>query len=174
MNAYLVVSETLHERIPILNDGSGPDEPYCIVEIVVAEGRSQAKWAAWRTDRNTFPGRPSDMPKFSVRRLAQGVAGSARLATDEPEYQDLWTGAMADDPECLKGEIEQLRRERDWLVDAMIRVAAGRCTIALPDGLPDGLAGREFDTKAAAVDAIGRAVGLLFLVEIEPEPATSR
>lgn len=60
---YAVVSETLYETIDILGYGQGPTEPYCIVEIVAAKSREQARYLAWQTDRN-FDGDCREMPNF--------------------------------------------------------------------------------------------------------------
>jgi hypothetical protein len=120
MNAYSVISETLWETIPILDDGTGPSEPYAIAHVVVAATRAKARWMAWQTDKATWSTDPRDMPKFSVRKLKGDVEGPARIATDEPEYQELWAASAADDPECLRAEIEQLRRERDALLGLVV------------------------------------------------------
>ena len=79
MNLYLVVSETLWDIIPILDDGSGPYEPYAIAELVVARTPSQARWLAWRTDEVSFEDDPRVMPKFSTRLKARGIGGEPRI-----------------------------------------------------------------------------------------------
>jgi hypothetical protein len=168
MNAYSVISETLYEHIPILDDGTGPDEPYAIAHVVVAESRSKAKWLAWKTDRKaSWTGDPADMPRFAVRKLKGGVEGPARIATDEPEYEALWAAAAADDPGCLRAEIAAKGRDCEAIARAFLRRdAGGRCTVAVPDDL----AGRDFEDAAAAIAAIRHAANLIDLSEPTPVP----
>ena len=73
MNLYQVLSEVLLEKIQILDSGEGPLEPYRICEIIAADSRGQAKWTAWKHDKNTFGGSIVDMPKFEVRVIKKGV-----------------------------------------------------------------------------------------------------
>lgn len=80
MYLFLVVSETLYETIPILDDGSGPFEPYKIVCLVSAETREQARWAAWQTDRS-FDADVTNMPNFKTRKL--GVSNHPRMIIEE-------------------------------------------------------------------------------------------
>jgi len=58
-NLYLVISEALSGL------GLDPPESYRIAEIVNARNRSQAKWLAWKTDKD-FDGDVKEMPHFSV------------------------------------------------------------------------------------------------------------
>jgi len=69
MNIYRCISEPLTETIPLLDDGTGPIEEYCIAELVAAETPSKAKWLAAQSDRNIASycsAYMSDMPKFSI------------------------------------------------------------------------------------------------------------
>src|SRR5690606_21215009 len=72
MNIYRCVSEQLLYRHRLLDDGTGPIEPYCIAAVVAAETRGQAKWMAWQTD-DSFDGSICDMPKFSVVMTRKGI-----------------------------------------------------------------------------------------------------
>lgn len=89
MNLYLVVSETLYEKIPILDYGEGPLEPYKIVCLCAAETREQARWDAWKTDR-TFDNDPRDMPNFRIRKV--GTTATRERGIIEEEF-DEETGA---------------------------------------------------------------------------------
>lgn len=63
MNIYLVVSETLYEKVPILDYGEGPLEPYRICELVNAKNKSQATYLAWKkNDKHGYGFR--DKPRF--------------------------------------------------------------------------------------------------------------
>ena len=73
MNIYRCVSENLTEPTSRWSMSNGPYDPYYIVELVAAETPSQAKWAAWKTDKN-FDGDIHDMPKFSVVLTRKGVS----------------------------------------------------------------------------------------------------
>ena len=89
MNLYLVVSELLEEVV--WEDGHL--EKYHIAALVVARNRGQAKYLAWKTDRNTFcPNDIWEMPKFSTRLKRKDVEGPARIATHEFDGgdEDLW------------------------------------------------------------------------------------
>jgi hypothetical protein len=90
MNVYFVLSETLTATIPILDDGTGPEEQYAICELVAARSRSQARWMAWKTDKHSWTGDPADMPRFNTQLLRKGVDRLAGLVTHAPELQDLW------------------------------------------------------------------------------------
>lgn len=81
MNVYRCVSEVFGEVIPILDDGTGPMEYGCAAELVVAETRDKAKWAAsCRTERGTL--RPEDMLKWSVVLTRKNVDLPAGFITD--------------------------------------------------------------------------------------------
>jgi hypothetical protein len=88
MNIYAVISEQLAARVPILDFGEGPMEPYAIAELVAADTRAQAKWDAWKTDRDSFDGDPREMPKFSVRLVKRSVSEERGIVTDK--YPELW------------------------------------------------------------------------------------
>ena len=87
MNAYRVISEMLYSS-GAAYDPPEPPEDYCIVELVVAKSRGQAKWLAWQTDLS-FNGGVADMPRFSVRK-AREASGEPRIVTMEDEFQDCW------------------------------------------------------------------------------------
>lgn len=67
---FLCVSETLYEKIPILDCGDGPLEPYRIVCLCSAQTREQARWDAWKTDKS-FDADIIDMPQFWTRKIGQ-------------------------------------------------------------------------------------------------------
>jgi len=84
VNLYLVVSEELTETI--CEDwyvGACHEEPYRIAELVVARNNSQARWLAWRADRNSFDGDMRDMPKFRTKCQCKNVDGPARIVSSE-------------------------------------------------------------------------------------------
>lgn len=84
MNLYLVVSDVLKEVVwEDWFNNVGHRELYQIAELVVARNYGQAKYLAWKTDRNTFNSDISEMPKFAVRLKRRDVAGPARIATEE-------------------------------------------------------------------------------------------
>jgi len=85
MNLYLVVSEEIyHVEWEDVSVSAGHREDYRIAELVVARSHAQAKYLAWRADKDgdTWPS-VEDMPKFAVRLKRQDVEGPARIATGE-------------------------------------------------------------------------------------------
>ena len=87
-NLYAVVSETLYERIPILDFGEGPDEPYSIVELVSAKSRGQARYLAWLGDKNSDPSDLTSMPNFHTRKnLPVGIVYES---LESEEYEEIW------------------------------------------------------------------------------------
>lgn len=100
LNLYLVISETLYEKIPITDDGDGPLEPYSICELILAPTRGKAKWLAWREDES-FNGDIVDMPKFRTKVLAHYpflyTGEENRIVSDNPLYQNFWQCATAID-----------------------------------------------------------------------------
>jgi hypothetical protein len=90
MNIYRAISEQLTVTIPILDDGSGPEEPYCIAHLVAAENPAQAKWDAWKSDRDSFEGDPREMPKFRIHLRRKGVDVPRGIVSDDPRFQDCW------------------------------------------------------------------------------------
>lgn len=95
MNLYLVVSEPLEAVVwEDWFNRVGHIEPYCIAELVVARSRSQAKYLAWRTDKETFyPSDIREMPKFNVCLKWHDVVGPPRIATEEYDdfTEELWS-----------------------------------------------------------------------------------
>lgn len=85
MYLFLIVSETLYEKIPVLGDGSGPLEEYKIVCLVSAQTREQARWAAWQTDKS-FDGDVTNMPNFRTRKL--GVSNHSTRMIIKPQFDD--------------------------------------------------------------------------------------
>ncbi len=86
MNLYLAVSEELSYVAVIDPEIGGPLEYYRIAELVVARNHSQARYLAWKSDKESF--RDSwfgiaAMPKFAVRLKEKDVEGPARIATEE-------------------------------------------------------------------------------------------
>jgi hypothetical protein len=91
MNIYRVISDVLTTTIPLLDDGTGPTEDYAIAHLVAAESRSQAKWLAWRTDKDSWSSDVRDMPRFTVKLMRKGVAvDGPGIVSDRPEFKDLW------------------------------------------------------------------------------------
>lgn len=86
MYLFLVVSETLYEKIPILDDGSGPLEPYKIVCLVSAQTREQARYTAWKTDRSFDASDMRDMPNFKTRKL--GVSNHPTRMIIEEQFDE--------------------------------------------------------------------------------------
>jgi hypothetical protein len=83
MNLYLVVSEELTDHT------YGP-QAYCICELVVADKPSQAKYLAWKSDRNTYcPDDIREMPKMRCVRTFRDVPGPARIASGEHSSDEL-------------------------------------------------------------------------------------
>lgn len=90
MNIYQVVSEVLTGYDYVCEEISVPVD-YCIAQLVVAGSRDQAKYVAWKTDRQSFyPSDINEMPRMSVRIVKKDVVGPARLVTKDPECQQLW------------------------------------------------------------------------------------
>ena len=92
MKLYLVVSESLWDIVPILDDGTGPKEYYRIAELVVARNAAQARYLAWSAD-SSFTKDIRDMPKFRCVAKLPDALGPARIATTEYEGRDdadLW------------------------------------------------------------------------------------
>jgi len=90
MNIYRCISEELSEVVPILDDGSGPREPYRIAVLIAAETRSKAKWAAWHTDWKHCDGTMSDMPRFSIRCARKDVNVPAGEYTHDKRFEECW------------------------------------------------------------------------------------
>lgn len=90
MNIYLVVSEILYEKIPITDDGDGPLESYCIVELVAAEGRGQARYLAWSADSHFDESDLSSMPNFRTRILRDDFTGYGGLISEYSWAETLW------------------------------------------------------------------------------------
>jgi len=84
MNIYRCVSEgmTGYHYSWYYPEGFGMPEPYCIAELVAAETPGKAKYAAWKTDRDSFSFGMADMPKFSVVRTRQNVNLPAGVITN--------------------------------------------------------------------------------------------
>ena len=123
MNIYRCVSEELLWHDIILDDGTGPWEPYYITELVAAPSRGRAKWLAWKSDKDSFTGRMGDMPKFSVvctrkdTNLSEGLIAGARRA---------WWWAT---PQEAREELRESREARQAMRED--------CLVALPRGIPD-------------------------------------
>lgn len=94
MNLYLVISEPL-ENIEWVSmwDEIGIRNSYRIVNLVVAKSHAQARYLAWRADKDgdTWP-LVEDMPKFAVRLKRHNVRGPARVLTPE-DAGELWRDA---------------------------------------------------------------------------------
>jgi hypothetical protein len=111
---YVVVSEILYETIPLLDDGSGPSEPYRIFEIVAARNASAARWAAYQTDHNAEPS-PREMPRFATRKLGMTLRPPGLYTEDKqfwgryaqkiftlkaPDERDAEVAAQAQSSDC--------------------------------------------------------------------------
>jgi hypothetical protein len=88
MNVYRVTSEELETRVSAYS--VDPPEIYCIAELVAAATSTKARWAAWRSDRESYTGDVRDMPRMSVRLVATGLDIPAGIVTGDPAYADAW------------------------------------------------------------------------------------
>ena len=90
MNLYLVVSEPLTEVVwEDWFNNVGHLEPYCIAELVCAEKPSQAKYLAWRHDKNSGYD-ITEMPKMSIEKLSSNVDFPKGIVSDHKEFQHYW------------------------------------------------------------------------------------
>lgn len=89
MPIYLVVSETLYEKVPILDFGEGPLESYGIVDLVISKSREQARYLAWEKDK-TFSSDIREIPNFRTRKLSSNYIGLKRIVSDWEGYQNFW------------------------------------------------------------------------------------
>jgi hypothetical protein len=97
MNLYFVLSEQLMgppEYGPYLPDTGGPGEPYRICELVVARNPSQARYMAWKEDRESFSDDLRDMPRMHIHLKAKDVGRFPAIVSDNPRYQEdyYWCG----------------------------------------------------------------------------------
>ena len=92
MRLYLVVSEEMKEIIwEDYFANAGHIEYYRIAELVLAEKPSQAKWAAWSTDKKTFDGNVLEIPRFSIRYIGQFPQESKRrIVSRDPAFEWYW------------------------------------------------------------------------------------
>lgn len=96
LNLYLVISEELSYVAVIDYWIGGPTEYYRITDLVVARSHGQARWLAWKNDKDSFCSYDiRDMPKMAVRIKTHNVEGPARIATyeydfSEPNFDYLW------------------------------------------------------------------------------------
>lgn len=82
MNLYRVLSEELY----FPGNYYESPEPYKIFEYVVCGTRGQAKWDAWKKDRDSFTGYARDMPKFSVKLIAKNIKWGREVVTYSPDF----------------------------------------------------------------------------------------
>jgi hypothetical protein len=78
---FAVLSETLWETIPLMDDGSGPSEPGAIFEIVAARNRSAAIYAAWKSSPS-FEYDMREKPLFHSVQIGTTTRGPG-IYTDE-------------------------------------------------------------------------------------------
>lgn len=101
MNLYLVVSEWLEPY-----SYSHPEPGYRIAELVVARNHGQAKYLAWKNDKDSFPAwghtDMADMPKMAARLKRHGVPSPARIVSNAYDY----LGFERD--ECPNPEVDEL------------------------------------------------------------------
>jgi hypothetical protein len=91
MNIYAVLSECLSVTIPILDDGTGPKENYCICQMVVARTRSQARLLAWKSDRDSYCGSDlREMPRFATRLVERDVEMDVGVIADRELIERIW------------------------------------------------------------------------------------
>ena len=87
MNLYLVVSEELSYVAVIDSWLGGPTEYYRIADMVVARSHGQARWLAWKNDKDNFNfGDIREMPKMAVRLKRYDEPGPARIVTREYSF----------------------------------------------------------------------------------------
>ena len=85
MNLYLVISEELETS----RDRLGYYESYRIAELVLANSYSQARWLAWKNDKDSFSGCMLDMPRFTTRLKVKDVPESeAGIATHNAAFHN--------------------------------------------------------------------------------------
>lgn len=85
----VATTETLYYTNPIMDDGSGPEEPYGICELVLARSRSQAKWMAYQTDSAAEPS-PLETPRMSVQKLGGPFWVVPRIVSQELAWEQFW------------------------------------------------------------------------------------
>lgn len=105
MNLYLVVSETL--ETVVCEDSSVNAchiEPYHIVELVVARSRGQARYLAWKSDKDSFSHDICEIPKFRVELKWHFVDGPSRIASSEHDSDELWTFSRGATQVAMCGE----------------------------------------------------------------------
>lgn len=91
MNIYEVVSETLTEVVceDWFNQACH-EEPYCIAHLVAAKNPSQARYLAWKTNKDFTYGL-TDMPDFSVHMCLKDVnEKKPHIVTREKKYENCW------------------------------------------------------------------------------------
>ncbi len=98
LNLYLVVSETLYEKVPILDYGEGPLEPYSICELILAPTRGKAKWLAWKEDKS-FNSDIINMPKFRTRIVSRKFEGETKIVSNLPSFKNFWGSPIVN--ECI-------------------------------------------------------------------------
>ena len=82
MNLYLVVSEDVGASYELYEGTGGPPEACCICNAVAARTHSQARWLAWRNDKEFEP-TFSEMPRLRCQLRAKTVAFPAGVLADE-------------------------------------------------------------------------------------------
>ena len=91
LNLYIVASETMYETIPILDDGSGPSEPWAICDLVIARNRRAAEYLAWKSSEdNYFNYDMRDKPKFQTQTLAKNVGAKPRIVSENRRFYKFW------------------------------------------------------------------------------------
>ena len=101
VNIYLVVSETLSSVVcEDWFNNACHEEPYCIAELVAARSRGQAKYLAWKTDKETFESDMREMPKMSVKICEKGVDVLAGIVTNDNAFAHCWGDMEEEDTKC--------------------------------------------------------------------------
>jgi len=96
LNLYLVISGEFSYVNVIDRWLGGPTEWARIADLVVARSHGQARWLAWKNDKDGFCSYDiREMPKMAVRIKRHNVEGPARIATheydfSEPDFEYLW------------------------------------------------------------------------------------
>ncbi len=90
-NLYIVVSEELSYIEPILDFGSGPEEYYHVIELIIARNHSQARITTAKHNVVDYNGDVHDIPKMYTRILAKNLPyPSKTFVSDWEIFSHFW------------------------------------------------------------------------------------
>lgn len=87
-NIYFVLSEVIEDFVSYLS--LDPPENYCIAKMVVAKNHSQAKYLAWKNDKDFEPNDLRAMPKFRCNLRKKDVNLPIGVIRDTSKCPDEW------------------------------------------------------------------------------------